>query len=160
MVIVAMRKERAMDIRLGAQVVSSDGEPVGKVTHLVLDPATRAVIQLIVRQGRLRQEERIVARSFVAAVGEDGTIRLSRSQADLGDLPTYVQANYVTPASQGIHLETFFYGVSVADAFGSTRPMLSGSGTGGPLPSRAYTPGQLQGASFEVRSNLASDSLV
>jgi sporulation protein YlmC with PRC-barrel domain len=157
---LSLRKERSMDIRLGAQVVSSDGEAVGKVTHLVLDPTTRAVVQLIVRRGRLRQDEWIVDRSFVAAIDDDGTIRLSRSRADLEDLPAYVEASYVTPASRGIHLDSYLYGVSVADAFGASRPMLSGGGSGAPLPSRAYTHGQLQGASFEVRSNLADDSLV
>lgn len=149
-----------MDIRLGAQVVSKDGETVGKVTHLVLDPSTRAVIQLIVKQGRLRQEERIVARSFVAVVDDDGTIRLSLTQNAVNDLPTYVEANYVTPASQGVRLESYFYGVSVADAFGSGGTMLRGTGSSSPLPPRSISPGHFGASAFEVRSNLASDSLV
>jgi sporulation protein YlmC with PRC-barrel domain len=41
-----------MQVKLGATVISSDGENVGAVDRLVIDPVSRQLLSLIVRQGR------------------------------------------------------------------------------------------------------------
>lgn len=83
-----------MRIDLGASVHSSDGENLGTVDRIVIDPETKAVQQFILQHGFLTQTHKIVDIDMV--VGQEGdTVRLNQSADQVAKLPDYVQERFV-----------------------------------------------------------------
>ena len=66
-----------MHIELGRPVMSRDGERIGTVDQLVLDPDTREVRAIIVHRGLLLTEDRLVDRAAIDTVALDGTVWLA-----------------------------------------------------------------------------------
>jgi uncharacterized protein YrrD len=165
-----------MKIKLGAQVVANDSAVLGNVDRLVIDPEKRALVALIVHRGRFLTEDRIVERTLIDDVGEDGIVRLSLASHDAEALPRFIKAEYVTPS---VEMDSVLYprsgsgfmagggqipGLGVSSSFSATTPTYGSAGPHG--GGFAGAPGGLVGTSqygsmnFEVRSNLPSEVVV
>lgn len=89
-----------MNIALDATVVSSDGNEVGKVDRLALHPDTMEVEAVIVHQGVIFTEDRIVDNGLVERVDESGTVHLNITADEADKLPTFVQEHFTEPTQE------------------------------------------------------------
>lgn len=71
-----------MNIRLGSTVFSQDNRKVGELREVVVDPVSRELTHLVVRQGLLFSDDRIVAMKDVAQA-DNQSIVLTRNAEDL-----------------------------------------------------------------------------
>jgi uncharacterized protein YrrD len=83
-------------IDLGSDVLGSDGEKIGVVDSLVVDPTTGDMQSIVVRKGLLFPTDRIIAARLIERISDDGvTIALSSDAA--AELPEYMDTDYVWP---------------------------------------------------------------
>ena len=83
-----------MQFKDGAKVFSADGERVGTVSGVVLEPDTKDVTHLLVQQGFLFTEVRVVPISLVGPATED-QVTLRQQADDLQELPAFEEDHYV-----------------------------------------------------------------
>lgn len=112
-----------MDIRLGSRVVGLDGQDVGKVDRVVLDPDTKMVVEIIVHQGVLLTKDRIVEVGLIESVDAEGTVHLSRTAAEVDRLPIFIERAYIVPTASDLHELPYPISGEVAAA-GQVMPML------------------------------------
>lgn len=108
-----------MEFKRGAEVVSSEGESVGKLSRVVLDPRTRKVGYLIVERGVLFTEDKVVPMDFVEKVSED-KVHLNTSKEGLDRLDTFDETHYVPLDPAGDTVQAYYW-----------YPPLSGATMGG-----------------------------
>lgn len=78
----------------GAEVFSSLGEKIGTLERVVIDPETDEVSHLIVKEGFLFTEDKVIPIEMVELeVGE--RIALKETKQDLQYLPNYEESHYV-----------------------------------------------------------------
>lgn len=71
-------------IRLGMDILAADGEKVGEVAELSVDPRTGAPTRLTVRRGFLFKREIAVPVDWVSSVSDEGILlRVSKNQLEL-----------------------------------------------------------------------------
>jgi sporulation protein YlmC with PRC-barrel domain len=75
-----------MLVPFGTKVVDTDGNAIGTLKHLVLDPQSRQVASLVVHQGTLNRREVIVPLGKVSAFGEDVRLALHADEIDALEL--------------------------------------------------------------------------
>jgi sporulation protein YlmC with PRC-barrel domain len=80
--------EKVMEFRTGASVVTADGNKVGDVERVVLDPDTQQVTHIVIRKGLLFAEERVVPVNLIAST-DDGQLRLREEVEDIKTLPVF-----------------------------------------------------------------------
>jgi sporulation protein YlmC with PRC-barrel domain len=83
-----------MEFERGSEVFSSEGESIGRLRRVVIDPATKKVAALIVERGLLFTEEKLVPLTLVDRV-EDDRVILSSSKAGLAELDRFEETHYV-----------------------------------------------------------------
>jgi uncharacterized protein YrrD len=83
-----------MRFRQNADVVTAQGEKVGEVDRVVLDPHTNAVTHVVVRQGLLFTEDKAVPVDLVASATEE-RVTLRPDAGDLEALPEFQEKHYV-----------------------------------------------------------------
>lgn len=83
-----------MEIRLDAPVVSSDGTHVGDVDRLVIDPANRDIASLIIQEGLILTEDRIIETDAIERVADDGTIHLNITADQAEELPSFDESMF------------------------------------------------------------------
>jgi len=105
-----------MIFKEGTHVFSSDGEDIGTVDRLILDPSTNEVSGIIVRKGWLFTEDKVVPIGLVDTATEE-RIRLRRSERALEELPEFEETYYV-PLS-----EADFVNDSVTAPVGTAAPL-------------------------------------
>lgn len=85
-----------MRVDLDAKVRTSDGEDVGSVQRIVVDPGTNEVTDVVISTGAILGRAVLVPRAELDRATEDGdALRLSLGKPDLESLPTYTPADYV-----------------------------------------------------------------
>jgi uncharacterized protein YrrD len=84
------------EIELGADIISSDGEKLGVVDSLVLDPSSGTIQSVVVRSGFFFPTDRILPAGMVESIDDDG-VRLNASAADVEGLTEYLDTEYVIP---------------------------------------------------------------
>jgi sporulation protein YlmC with PRC-barrel domain len=83
-----------MRLQSHARILSSDGEPVGHLERVVIDPRTDEVTHLVIEKGLLFTEERVVpVEEMSASVGE--RVELKLSAAELADAPRFVERDFL-----------------------------------------------------------------
>jgi sporulation protein YlmC with PRC-barrel domain len=82
-----------MRIHLGADVVNFEGQVIGTVKQVVIDPVTRDIKDLIVEQGFLFTEDKVLPISLVMQADEQ-EVKLYQTDQDLDDLRTYREESY------------------------------------------------------------------
>ena len=75
-------------IKEGTDVFSSDGEHVGDVERLLVEPDTNRATHFTISQGLLFKDRKLIPAHWVESTGED-KIRLSVSSEFLRELPSY-----------------------------------------------------------------------
>jgi uncharacterized protein YrrD len=82
-----------MRITLGQDVFARDGRRVGTVDRLVLNDETHNVEEIVVHKGVFFSSDKILDRSLIRSVDEDG-VHLSIDAAEERKLPTYYSGQY------------------------------------------------------------------
>ena len=83
-----------MQFTEGARVFTAEGESVGAIDRVVLDPDTKKVTHVVVRKGFLFAEDKVVPLSLVGHAAEDKVI-LRLGEGDLEDLADFEESHYV-----------------------------------------------------------------
>ncbi|MHB0871351.1 MAG: PRC-barrel domain-containing protein [Chloroflexota bacterium] len=92
-----------MKIDIGATVRTREGDEMGKVERVILDPTTRDVNALVVHRGLILNRDVVVPISLVQrADTKEVHLRLGRDY--LHELPDFVDKHYVRPSEQGVPL--------------------------------------------------------
>ncbi len=83
-----------MDILEDAKVVTADGDQVGHVDRVVLNPRTHQVTHIVVRKGLFFQKDKLIPIDAVENTSE-GNLVLKPGTPDPSNFPDYVETNYV-----------------------------------------------------------------
>lgn len=76
--------------------MSSDGEHVGDVKHLILDPETEELKSLVVEHGMINRESKTVPAALVDQ-SDSKMVSLRISQEEFELLPDFISAEYTAP---------------------------------------------------------------
>ncbi len=85
-----------MNIELGSDIYGSDGEKLGVVDSLVIDPDNGAISSVIVRKGLFFPTDKILPASSVTSVDDQG-VHVNLSKDDVEQLTEYMDTEYVWP---------------------------------------------------------------
>jgi sporulation protein YlmC with PRC-barrel domain len=101
-----------MDIPVDAQVFCTDGL-CGRSTYVVLNPATEAVTQLVVKEQERPHQEILIPVTAVTATTPD-SINLSYTRAEIAHLQPFIEKEYVRvdiprPVSGIFYMKPYVY---------------------------------------------------
>lgn len=85
-----------MNIELGSNIFGNDGEKLGVVDSLVVEPDNGAIQSVIVRKGLFFPTDKILPASAVTSVDKQG-VHVNLSKHDVEQLTEYMDAEYVWP---------------------------------------------------------------
>lgn len=97
-----------MEFKQGSEVVSSDGERVGTVKWVVLDPISKKVGYLVVEKGLLFTQDKIIPVDFVESV-EENRILLHETRDALGKLNDFEVTHYVPVSDDPDNVEAYYW---------------------------------------------------
>lgn len=83
-----------MQFRENTPVYTADGQQVGTIDRVVIDPASKEVSHVVVRQGWLFTEDKVVPTAFIDRATAD-QVRLRNDVEDLEELPHFEETYYV-----------------------------------------------------------------
>ncbi len=83
-----------IELQDGANVFSADGKKVGSVERVVIDPRSKRISNLVVRQGTILVNEKVVPANLVELAEKDKVV-LKDEAGDLDSYPTYNEAHYI-----------------------------------------------------------------
>ncbi|HLI51176.1 MAG TPA: PRC-barrel domain-containing protein [Thermomicrobiaceae bacterium] len=146
-----------MDVTLGKPVVSRDGQKVGVVSRLVVDPDTEELRELMVHHGILLTKDRLVDLGLIEDVDSDGTVHLNVTAAQADRLPVFVEYEYIAHRSGDV--SDGLYPIWPGPGPGSTVLVRTGHPSGGYLHSTRGLgePSTIEMPPIEVQSNLSAD---
>ena len=84
-----------MQFKKGAEVFSSEGEKVGTLDRVVIDPRTREVSSLVVGKGILFRTDKVIPITLVDLDIEDRIVLKKTNQDIVEDFPDFETAHYV-----------------------------------------------------------------
>lgn len=87
-----------MRLKENARVVTADGNAVGHIDRIVIDPGTKEVTHVVVRKGLLFTEDKVLPMSLISNVVDDQVL-LREDAGDLESLPDYEETSY-TPLDE------------------------------------------------------------
>lgn len=93
-----------MQFKDGTSVYSFDGQNVGHVDRVVLNPKTKEITHIVVQKGFLFTEDKIVPLHLIKSATED-RIALSEDAGDLDKLPQFEETHYI-PVDDGAERTT------------------------------------------------------
>jgi uncharacterized protein YrrD len=85
-----------MQFKEGAHVYTADGNDVGSIDRVVLDPQTNEVTHVVVRKGWLFTEDKVVPTNLIDIAVAD-RVQLRSGVQNLDDLPPFEETFYVPP---------------------------------------------------------------
>ena len=110
-----------MLFKQGVDVFSSDNEKVGTLDRVVMDPKTKEVTHIIVREGFLFTEDKVVPMDLIGSVTDDH-ISLQGSKEHLDELPDYEETHYVPrEAAVDDDMDTLYWNPPLDDMAGYGR---------------------------------------
>jgi sporulation protein YlmC with PRC-barrel domain len=83
-----------MKIKFGVDVNTFDGEKIGTVKQVVIDPATQEISHLIIEKGLLFKEDKVLPISLILQANEE-EVKLVETDEDLEELPEYQEEYYL-----------------------------------------------------------------
>jgi uncharacterized protein YrrD len=95
-----------MEFRENATVVTADGDEVGRLERVVLDPYSKEITHLVIRRGAFFTEDRVIPVDLVASAAED-RITLEEDIGDLKELPYFEVEKYVNLSQEEIERAAF-----------------------------------------------------
>ena len=110
-----------MLFKQGVDVFSSDNEKVGTLDRVVMDPKTKEVTHIIVREGFLFTEDKVVPMDLIGSVTDD-RITLQGSKEHLDELPDYEETHYI-PRNAAVDddMDTLYWNPPLDDMAGYGR---------------------------------------
>ncbi len=84
-----------MQFKKGAEVFSGEGEKIGTLNRVVIDPRTREVSNLIVGKGILFRTDKVIPITLVDLDIQDRIVLKKTNQDILEDFPDFETAHYV-----------------------------------------------------------------
>jgi uncharacterized protein YrrD len=78
-----------MELKEGATVKTNDGQKVGTIDRIVVDPATNEVTHIVIEKGFLFTEDRILPVATFIMAGD--VVVLNHPVDDLDDLSVYYE---------------------------------------------------------------------
>jgi uncharacterized protein YrrD len=94
-----------MQFKDGTNVYTADGDQVGRIDRVVIDPRTKEVSHVVVRKGLLFTEDKVVPLELIAGATED-MVTLRDDAGDLDVLPHFEESHYV-PMSEADQATTY-----------------------------------------------------
>jgi len=91
-----------VQFREGANVFTSEGQKVGEVDRVVIDPQTKEVTHVVVQKGFLLTTDKVVPVSLVGAATEN-RVTLREDAGDLEALPEFEVKHYVPIGEAEMH---------------------------------------------------------
>jgi uncharacterized protein YrrD len=85
-----------MRVELGTEVFTRDGENVGYVKHLILDPVENRVKAVVVEQGFILTHDSVLPIEELSMTPEN-RIQMNRLASEVKDLPKFHASDYRTP---------------------------------------------------------------
>jgi uncharacterized protein YrrD len=157
------QKEQSMDIKLGKEVLSSDGTYLGKVDRIVVDPTTHEMVEIIVHKGFLFTTDRMIELPFIEEVDEDSIVHLNITAEQAAELPTFYEHEYVVPSAGELRDTPYPLSGGVSGGTAGTMPLLWRSTYAGhdfkPASRSLFEPATLDTGAIEVRSNLPDNTV-
>jgi uncharacterized protein YrrD len=83
-----------MEFKPDASVYKPDGQVLGHIDRVVLNPKTKAITGIIVRKGLFFPEDKVLPLSMIQSA-EGDRVTLRSSAGDLESLPPFEEAHYV-----------------------------------------------------------------
>jgi uncharacterized protein YrrD len=83
-----------MQFKRGANVFASDGQKVGEIARVAIDPRTDEVTHVVVEKGFLLTADKVVPISLIGPAAED-RVTLRENAGDLEALPDFEERHYV-----------------------------------------------------------------
>lgn len=83
-----------LNFRKNASVLTTDGQRVGHLDRVVIDPKTKRVTQIVIRHGAFFPDDRIAPIEMIGEATEE-TVRLRDYLGNLHGLPKFEQKDYV-----------------------------------------------------------------
>lgn len=84
-----------MRFKKGAAVFSSEGERIGTLNRVVIDPATREVSNIVVEKGTLFKTDKVIPVALIERDTKDRIILQKTNQDILEDFPDFEVTHYV-----------------------------------------------------------------
>ena len=88
-----------MEFKEGTKVKMANGDTVGTVDRIVIDPVSDEVTHIVVRKGFLFTEDRVIPIEDLSWA-DDETVLLSGSVEDFESFPLYEETYYVSPTGE------------------------------------------------------------
>lgn len=88
-----------MEFKQGVEVFSDDGEKIGTLSRVVIDPRTREVSNLVVEKGLLFKTDKVIPVTLVDLDIEDRIVLKKTNQDILEDFPDF-ETSYYVPLDQ------------------------------------------------------------
>ncbi len=83
-----------MEFKAGTHVYTADGKDVGSIDRVILDPHTNEISGIVVKQGWLFSEDKVISIDLVNTTTED-RVTLHQTKHNLHDLPSFEETYYV-----------------------------------------------------------------
>ena len=93
-----------MEIKVGTTVKSTDGEKIGTIDRVVIDPTRDEVTHIVVRKGFLFTEDRVIPVNMLAQTG-GGTIVVITTAERLENFPLFEETYFISPDTDKLPLE-------------------------------------------------------
>ena len=97
-----------MQFKKGVEVFSSGDKKLGTLLGVVMDPKTTEASHLVVQEGFLFTEDKVVPMYLVGTVLED-RIELKDVRENLDELPRYEEAHYIPIHEAGEEIEIMYW---------------------------------------------------
>jgi uncharacterized protein YrrD len=86
--------EQQMQFKANAEVITTNGDKVGEIDRVVIDPKTDTITHIVIREGFLFTSDKVVPVDWIKVTGED-TIVLNASKDKVDTLPDFEETHYV-----------------------------------------------------------------
>ncbi|MBX3063976.1 MAG: PRC-barrel domain-containing protein [Anaerolineae bacterium] len=83
-----------MQYKKGTKVTTSDGQDVGRIDRVVVDPHSKEVSHIVVRKGFLFTDDKVIPIDLVASANEDN-VMLRTDAERMPDLPPFEETHFV-----------------------------------------------------------------
>jgi uncharacterized protein YrrD len=83
-----------MQFKVNAEVVTSEGDKVGQVDRVVIDPGSNKLTHLVVKKGLLFTEDKVVPLELVETATEDRIV-LKEGPQDPDDFPDFEETHFI-----------------------------------------------------------------
>jgi uncharacterized protein YrrD len=85
--------EREMQLKANAGVITANGDKVGEIDRVVIDPKTDEVTHIVIRKGFLFTEDKVVPVNWISTAGESVVLNATKTMVD--SLPHFEETQYI-----------------------------------------------------------------